>query len=83
MCSSDLCEGDFFDQSLRILDAAGVMHDPTAAKVDPVVGIATTVNGQMGPGEEFLGFVADPRPDDLRDAMDIKLTLRLTLHSCH
>jgi hypothetical protein len=37
-------EGYFFDQSVRIFDAAGVMYDPTVAEVDPVVGVAATVS---------------------------------------
>jgi len=36
----------------------------------------------VGPGEKFLGFDADPRRADSRNA-NIELNLRLTLHSCH
>jgi len=75
-------KGYFLDQSVRIFDAAGVMYDPTVAEVDPVVGIAATVSDQMCPDEKFLGFDAEPRRADSRDAIDIDLTLRLTLHSC-
>ena len=74
-------KGDFFDQSVRIFDAAGVVNDSPAAKVDPVVGIAATVSDQMRPGEKFLGFDPDPRLADSRNA-NIELNLRLTLHSC-
>lgn len=79
----EFCEGDFLDQSVRIFDAAGIVHHPAAAKVDPVVGIASAVSDQMHPGEKVLEFDADPRRADSRDATDIELTLRLTLHSCH
>ena len=78
----EFCEGDFLDQSVRIFDASGVVHDPAASKVNPVVGIATTVSDQVGPGEKFRGFDADPRRSDSRNA-NIELNLRLTLHSCH
>ncbi len=57
------------------------MHDPTAAKVDSVVGIATTVSDQMCPRDKLPGFVADPRAES-RHPIDVNLTLRLTFHSC-
>jgi hypothetical protein len=57
----ELRDGDLFDQSLRILDATGVVHDPTVAKVDSMVGVAATRNDQVCP----------------RDQLSMNLTLRL------
>ena len=59
----ELRKGDLFDQSLRIFDAAGIMHDPLVAKIDSMVSVATTVNDQMCPWDELLGSIAEPRAD--------------------
>jgi hypothetical protein len=66
----ELRERDLLDQSLRVLDAPGVMHDSAVAEVNSVVSVAAAKDDQMRARGKLLGFVANRRPYSRR-ATDI------------
>src|ERR1700730_13010752 len=75
----ELRERDLLDQSLRILDAAGVMHDAAVAEVNSVVSVAAAKDDQMRPRGALLGFGGDRSPDSRRASV-IHLSLNSSIH---